>query len=454
MSNSLGRNEKCSCGSGKKFKKCHGIFEIKAPFEFKDIQFKSDGSVNGICLTGHLFYAQSTFLFTLFMIPLDSGKWQVKRLDWQHPQPDLNMQKTAEWLIVNQATTIITTTNMWSEQNNGGGAKILMNEIRVPDSAIPLNYISFRMDLLYMPSPDWSEMWDRINTRISADPYFRVHGFSTEEIVSAVKELKNIFINDWVRAKYRAANLTNNPPKMNDDFSQKEKSWFPAYHLARTAIGAICVDPAWNYLIEIGLSIKELKGFQGLDSVLKELCRNSGSQHHLCLAAELYKKGYLTGLESPTGSGSATNDLLVSVNGNTYAIEVKEFTSKNPLKVLIAELKDKAKKLPKNLSCAVVFHIVLREETASTAISKEQEFLNSLESLPSEIPLNISAVVVGSRFVDSMGGRIKRNTNKIILNASSPLNIKDDLEVIFEKNYSEIYYPVFGIGSFFYFSKS
>ncbi|HKJ39556.1 MAG TPA: hypothetical protein VJ972_12335, partial [Anaerolineales bacterium] len=67
-----------------------------------------------------------------------------------------------------------------------------------------------------------------------------------------------------------------------------------------------------------------------------------------------------------------------------------------------------------------------------------------------KIPEKISAVVAGTRFVDSLGGRVKRETRSILINSSAKTNI-EDLRKLFENNFSKITYPCYGIGNFFYF---
>ena len=457
MTTKIGRNEKCPCGSGKKFKCCHGRIntshEIQLSYVFEDILFGTYPNCDeyGIYLIGILSDKKLDYPFRLFMVPLDDGEWKLKQLDWKLKPQQLDFKELAQTLI-NKASILVRTTNLWAGEQTPDGAKPVMNQIRVPDEAINSNSISFRSDLLDIPSTQWDELWSRIDSRILADIYFRVHGFSKDEVIRSLDALRIAFPSDWVKARYKAATTTNNPPKMGDHFPPEEKnSWFPAHHLARTALGAICVDPGWNYLVEIGLSIEELSEFSELNRLLKSLSRSPGTQHHLCLAAELFKKGYLTGLEPPTGSGNATNDLSVSINGNNYAVEVKEFSSKNPIRVLIKELDDKSKKTPDHPRNPVIFHVVLREEY-SDDILKEQEFVNNLETIEIEIPPNISAIVIGSRFVDSTGGRVKRDIHKIILNPRAiQTSEQDDLKVIFRKNFTNIVYPCYGIGSFFYF---
>lgn len=447
------RNELCPCGSGKKFKKCHREVtdQSKIAYAFKDIHFGSNSKLkNYIQLVGDLFNLNNYNIFKLLMTPLINGEWQLRELSWTY-NPDQITNDLAQELI-NKASQLVTATNMWAGDQINGGAQVLLNQKRIPDEAFSTNTVSFRSSLLSLPIDNWDTLWDRIEQRIHFDSFFRVHGFSKEEVLRSLKILKNIFPSEWVKARYRKANPNANSVKLGDKFSQgMSKSWFPAYHLARTALGAICVDPGWNYLIDIALSVQELETFKECKKLTDELCKNPGTRHHLSLAAELYKKNFLVGLEPPTGAGSATNDLLVKINGNQYAIEVKEFISNDPLKKLKMEMKNKSEKLPANPDCPTIFSIVLRDE-GEINIKKEKDFLKNLDTIKTGFPRNISAVVASSRFIDSTGGRIKRKIEKIVLNPSfTSNNSLADLEMLFQNNYSEIKYPCYGIGSFFYF---
>jgi len=244
------------------------------------------------------------------------------------------------------------------------------------------------------------------------------------------------------------ASLTGHAPTMATEISQESDFWFPASHLARTALGAICIDPAWNYLVEIASAIKYLKKFPQLDRLKRQLTKSPGTQHHLCLAAELHRRGYLVGLEPSTGVGAASNDLLVEYAGRRYAIEVKEFVAKDPGASLKKEIIKKVSQLPKNPSQATIFHVVLRER-GPLAPNKEDAFSGDIEALQTELDPKISAIVFGRRFVDSAGGRVKRDTLRIVLNPSAVIQaVEEDLSVLFSKNYSDISYPIFGISNF------
>ncbi|MEC8812659.1 MAG: hypothetical protein VXY23_15200 [Pseudomonadota bacterium] len=423
--------------------------------EVVDVNFVHSSELNeeGALLTFDVSNGVDSYLVISFVIPRDDGEWVIRKIHWVAGRPLIDEDKFAKFLV-NTSEKILRTTNFWSGEQLASSAKMFANQKRVSDEDIGTNSISNRFSMLEAKYPPWEELWQRIENRVNHDEYFRVHGFDKDQVLSGIQHLKSVFPWEWVKARYREGPFASNPPLMSDGFPPEgHNAWFPAYHLARTALGSICVDPGWNYLIEIGLSISELSGFNKIDVLTNKLTNSPGTQHHLCFAAELYRKGYLLDLEPPTGSGNASNDLLARINNDHFSIEVKEFTPNNPIKKLRKELADKIHKLPKNTTDSVVFHIVLREEGDRDVI-KEQAFFGDVQSISREIHDLISAVVVGSRFVDASGGRVKRETKGILLNenAKNPAS-SDSLAQLFENNFDEIVYPCHGIGTFFYAAK-
>jgi len=425
---------------------------IKGNFVINEINFGSflgDGG-NQVEVKGELKLKLITHKFRMVISLLESGDWKFHEMGWRPKAPNIENKLDVIKPILDKSAQVLKTTNMWSGEQFDKSAEIIMNQIKVPKNAESTNAISFRAAILNLKNSNWNSMWGLIDNRVKHDSFFKVHGFSKEEIILAIDFLRKIFPSDWVKSKYKKGGVLH----LGDDFPPESKDWFPAYHFARTANGSICIDPGWNYLIEIGLSISELQSFPELKRLLNELVRSPGTRHHLCLAAELFKRGYLVGLEPMTGSGSATNDLLVKINKSGYGIEVKEFSSKYPIKVLKKELLDKAGKLPNKLTHPTIFHIVLIED-GNPDPKREQDFLDSLDSLINEIPVKISAVVVGTRFVDASGGRIKRDLGKIVINPHAILPVDNsDLEELFKRNYTECLYPIHSIGTFFYFGNS
>lgn len=454
------RNEDCFCGSQKKYKKCCG--SVNTPplngliYKIKKVNFciSPNDEVPRVNVEGFLYNKNFKSNFKTILMPIKDGQWGLNEIYWEKEMPIfVNKKNLTQQILNTMANEYLKTINMWAGEQMEKGAQIYFNEILAPKEAEIKMPISFRLGMLNIPSQDWNDMWSLIYARIKLDPYFKVHGFEKDEVLKAVKNLEKIFPAEWVRAKYNLASTTNNPAGMGDEFQGKEKYWFPAYHLARTAQGAICIDPGWNYLVEIGLSISELENFKEAKKLIGELASNPGTQHHFCLAAELYKRGYLIGLEPETGNGNATNDLLVSINKNQYAIEVKEFSSNNPVKRLIKELKDKAKKTPGTPNNAIIFHIVLIGNKEDYCLKKKEDsFSKQIDYIFLNIPPQISAIVVGVRLIDSSGGRIKRNISKIIINPNAIISsdIKD-LSELFKSNYKNIIFPAFELGTYFYF---
>jgi hypothetical protein len=339
---------------------------------------------------------------------------------------------------------------MWPSEQNDRSAKISVNERVIPKDVRDSVLVSFRSNILTVPSANWQHLWDHIERRVDADPYFEVLGFDRITIQRVLPSIREIFPNDWARARYTAAGHTG----MADQFEPNTNGWFPAYHLARTAHGAICRDPGWNYMIEIGLALEELREFDGIDRLKRQLTKHPGTQHHVCLAADLHKSGVLIGLEPPTGVGSASNDLLVGLREIVFQVEVKEFTSIKPAKQLKKEIADKVRKLPQRPEQPVVFHVVLNEKGFFDK-KREDDFLTAITELQDSLPDQISAVVAGKRFVDSKGGRVKRDIERIVTNTTAIAPIDEqDLRVVFKANYVDVEYPLYGIGSFFVFENN
>lgn len=424
--------------------------ESKFYCEIKDLRFDKYGednllvaiarggaSVNGIVAK-----------FELYLQSLEDGEWQSVRLNWlDSNQPPVLDEKQFFQALVNCAARLLYTTNIWPGEQTEGGAKLTVNQKVIPDDVRDKVLVSFRSDMLNVPSASWNLLWDRIERRVEADPLFEVLGFERKTLQRVLPLIKQIFSNDWARARYKSAGHSG----MADQFEAGSEGWFPAYHLARTAHGAICRDPGWNYLVEIGLALEVLREFEGLDRLKRQLTKSSGTQHHVCLAADLHERGLLRGLEPQTGIGTSTNDLLVGRGENIFQVEVKEFTSENPARQLQREINEKVNKLPQKPKQPVVFHVV-RNEQGLFEKTHEDGFLNAIKGLQGALPNKISAVVAGKRFVDSTGGRIKRDIDLIVTNPTAIVPIEEEhLRVVFEANYHDVEYPIYGIGRFFSF---
>lgn len=423
--------------------------DLNLRYEITDIRFAA--APNRDCMAianGTLTFRGRTRDFSVHLVPADDGTWFRigGRLQYDHL---FLRDDPGFWApIVRTAGVLLKTVNMWTVSSEANGAQIALNEQLAPVEHRDRVHFSIRPNMFDLPDSDWPTLWGRIENRVKVDPFFEVRGYTRDEILTSLCPLKKIFQIDWIKRRYRDVFQEKAAIKLAANAGREMSDWFPAAHLARTALGAICIDPAWNYLVNIGLAVHQLTGFPGADRLFKELTRNPGSQHNLCMAAELRQRGLLVGLETPTGVGNATNDLLVKVGEAGYAIEVKEFHAADPIAKLKKELSDKAKKLPPFPRVPVIFHVVLAE-TDGTRVRDEANFVESVSQVAMDLPVSISAIVVGRRFVDAAGGPVKRDTCGIFINASaSNASIHADLATIFEKNFDEITYPQFGVSSF------
>lgn len=356
--------------------------------------------------------------------------------------------------IIKAANALLITTNMWTVASEEAGAKMAMNQQLVPTEFREKVHFSARLDALDLPDDEWKTLWRRIENRLKFDPHFRIAGYDLADALNAINHLRHTFDSKWILNRYRESLGTVESLRLSHQLPRDARGWFPAFHLARTALGAICVDPAWNYLVDIGLAIKKLEKVPRSGRLIRELAHNPGSQHNLCMAAEFLERGILEGLEVPTGIGEASNDLLVRFDGRAYAVEVKEFLSSKPIRNLLSEITEKVEKLPPTPDLPVIFHVIVAE-TDGTRIRMEADFFKSVSALADSLPPQISGIVAGTRFVDAAGGPVKRDTRVIALNprALRPSEL-GDLESIFAKNFAEITYPQYGVSSFIEWGKA
>ncbi len=422
--------------------------ELNIRYEIKGLRFerREPDRLPVAVVRGDATVTCQVFRFELVASPMADGQWKLVSLNWHADRHPPRVLRELEFTrsMLNRTARLLDTVNLWPSENTSTGARMCLNERMIPDEAQDRVIVSYRPNVLDVPSANWEYLWDHICRRVDADPYFHVLGFEHSTVGRVLPLLRNIFPNDWVRARYRAAGLSG----MADPLEREDGQWFPAYHLARTAHGVTCRDPAWNYLVEIGLAIEALQGFDGAEKLSRQLSRSPGTQHHFCMAAELHKRGLLEGLEPRTGSGSATCDLLAAGDGQLYQIEVKEFTSQNPIRRLQDALSEKAKKLPRNPELPVVFHVTLSERGAFDK-KREDAFFAAVGGLQAHIPDSISAIVAGSRYVDSTGGRVKRDVECVVLNETGNRPAREgDLRTLFGTTNQRANYPLYGIGSF------
>jgi hypothetical protein len=427
--------------------------KMKIPYKIKGLRFGRHGAddLSVAIARGNVIVNGISWKFELILAPIAKGEWRLVHLASVTGgfTPPVLREKQLRKELVNTTARLLYTINMWPSEQNADGARISVNERVIPEGVRDKVIVSYRPDILDVPSAHWDHLWDHIERRVDADPFFEVLGFDKTNLQRVLPLLREIFPGDWVRARYAAAGLTG----MAGQFEPGADGWFPAYHLARTAHGAICRDPGWNYLVEIGLAIEALRDFDGVDRLKQQLTRSPGTQHHICLAADLHERGILKGLEPATGAGAATSDLLAGVDGRLYQIEVKEFRSNSPAKQLRRNIADKVKKLPGEPEQPVVFFVVLIEDGEFNK-QLEDDFFDTVTELESLLPEKISAVVAGKRFVDSKGGPVKRDIERVVINPKAIMPVDEEgLRTIFQANYQNASHPFYGIGTFFMFGK-
>lgn len=374
--------------------------------------------------------------------------WEVRRLRWLSNQRLAQLPEGGPQLIANLCANLLKPVNIWSELEDDGSAHVLFGAGRSPEKVRSRLWASHRSQVLKLPGPPWQSLWDRIKRRVEYDEAFFVPGFTQEELRSAVEQLRIAFPSDWVQARYREAGLQS----MNGDFETENIRYFPAYHLARAASGALCVDPGWKYLVEIGLALEVLRNFEGYARLRNRIASSTGTQHHICMAAELLLRGHLRGLEPEAGVGAARNDLLVEINNRRYQVELKEFSSSSPIRQIQSELAQKAQQIPHTPELPTIFHVVLLERSGVEPIRLEA-FGDAVGGLITEVPKNISAVVVGRRFLDSSGSRVRRDCLRAFLvpDARTPA-LEQDLLDLFRANFERLHHPLMGLSAPIHFT--
>ena len=101
-----------------------------------------------------------------------------------------------------------------------------------------------------------------------------------------------------------------------------------------------------------------------------------------------------------------------------------------------------------------MFHIVLNEN-GEFYKQLEDKFFNAVTALQNHLPKKISAVVAGKRFVDSKGGPVKRDVERVVINPNAIMPADEEgLRTIFQANYQDAEHPFHGIGTFIMFGKT
>lgn len=414
-------------------------------FEVVELRFSLDEKTQqrlaSVC--GYLRFGERQTWTSISLKKLDDGRWQTVVFSQRQPAILKTISDEIGQKLAQHCANLLTTQNMWFAKATAQGTDILFKYGRLPDEALDRLTLSYRALALNLPDTGWNALWNKILDRARGDEDFAIRGYTKEETLVGLKNLREVFPPSWVWARFRDAKLS----RMGEYLGPESPGWFPAYHLARTALGACCVDPGWSYLIEIGLAIETLRDFNGLRRLRDRLCKSEGTQHHLCLAADLHLRQKLVGLEPATGAGSSKNDLLVVAASEVFQVEVKELVSSTTAQKILSELKRKHARSPLRPVDPIVFHVVLRG-AENPDPRREINLGEELRKLETEFPPSISAVVIGRRFHDSAGGRAKRDIAATITNsaASNPIAPAALLEA-FTPNYETFEEPMLSFGS-------
>ncbi|MDT8396990.1 MAG: SEC-C domain-containing protein [Pseudomonadales bacterium] len=449
------RNSPCSCGSGKKYKHCHGdpallnaqqAPRVETVYRFTSIVFTPELSsgTTRLVVNGSLFIGSVECLFLMILEPLDGGNWRIQQFGWKNNKPKrFNAEALGKTLIEGvlsslQALTVKAEVDTTQALSQASAVKWIQQHDAGPCTPYT---VSYRPRLLQIISPDWSTLWDRIETRLDADPQLEVSGFSPQTVKNALASLRPVFGHEWVEAVYQRA-LGKKEALMNAALTPEvSPDWFPAFHLAVLANGVLCSDPALHYLVDLGLAIATLESFKGRQALLDQVKRTPALHHQLCLAAELH-------VRKLAANADEAGNIIASLKQQEYLIHtfaVDGAALAENLKTQLAKAADNAgaSKIP------LVAHIIL-ERNSWYDPEHDTQTLALMDSLASELPASISAVVLGRRFIDANGGHVKRQTQKILVNkqAAVPVDIAD-LAELFISNDNVLHPPCLNSGIYF-----
>jgi hypothetical protein len=301
-----------------------------------------------------------------------------------------------------------------------------------------------RSDILSLYRLDWSKLWPTIENRLMHDPEFWVNGFTRQDAVDAAQVLKAVFPWEWVRRRYRDA--AKKPLEVGMWDAMQADQGFPAYVLARTAIGCICKDPGWNYLITLAAACKLLKDYPKGSSLLHRIATEPGHIHQANFSSYLLRRQLLAEIEPATGSGNAKHDMAAQAGNAIFDIEMKALTSSDPARQVTHEIEEKCRKLPSALPRPVVFFVLLVETSIASNHKSWPDQLSSITPDVFERTASVSAVVVGRMFIDSAGGPIKWSFDKFVINDHAHHCVDEQsLRLVFEPNWQRLTYPLMPI---------
>lgn len=325
------------------------------------------------------------------------------------------------------------------------GARLRFTLGPLPRTASPEFVAATRHDLLPLVEVSWDRIWSAIRNRADFDPDFTVLGESRTSVREAVEALRGVYQGTWVRARFADA--------MGADIlggrvsaRTSAAATFPAPLLANTALGVVCRDPGWNYLVSIAQGIRAVLKYPRGEDLVKNLTTHTGLAHQVAFAAFLEERRLLLDVEAPVGSGEGLHDLTAGTDGAAYDIEVTALTSEDPRGQVEKKLRKKESQLPSLPSRPVVLLVILIEQDRPYESKPYKTYVDSIDHSLLAAFQKVSAVVVGRAFVDAAGGPVKWRFDKFLVNdragarASAAL-----LEAIFAPNWGSVTPPEFPI---------
>lgn len=444
MSSKFARNEPCPCGSGKKYKYCHGApaesgtaetrsMEMQYRFTSVILSPEEQSGTPRIVVNGELSDARHRFPFLMVVEPKEGGNLVIRQFGWQGGiAPAISDKDAVARQLLDNLARCLDPLSVKADEGERPGA-LVWRPLQA-DDAIDALLVTLRPHLSRLPAPAWETLWDRIELKRRGDAAFAVPGFESAQVETAFAELRKVFTPEWLEQRFRESAEGAQEAGMAAPYPHDAgHAWFPAFHLSRLAMGVICRDPALNNLVDLGLALDELQEFAGLEDLRKALAADPRLHHQAVLAAELFGKGWLS-------SCSGEGELKAIVDDQPYLIRSVEVS----LETLAGDLQ--AALQPRESEAPVVLHAVVNE---SSWYKPELDLPDALEEL--ELPARVFAVVIGRRFLDAGGGRLKRNAQKIIYNDKGVDMPQDrSVEKLFAPNYESYQEPALNVGSYFY----
>jgi len=386
-------------------------------FELRDLMWEFDPAQGPLVrATGYL--AEFDKTVRLKMVRLDHTRWGLVGVPIYDGVrvPVLEAPQVVQRMLDIAATALLTT-NMWpGEQTPEGNGQAWMNQFEPPDDVEHV-LLSVRMGAPE-PTPDvWEQMWERIHARAAFDSSLRVVGYSDAEVRRALRNLEPHFPASWVRKRY--------PPQRVGFTGERRIEAghdFPTYHLARTATGMLCIDPGLSCLIDIGLSIDELREVDGYATMIGQI-REMSIMQQASMAADLLRKGALIAVEQPTGHGHARHDVAITVDGAAVDLELKVKTTPSIPRRISDDLESMGRKVPPNATRPIVLVVML---AGQNEVLPRAELFTIAENAAQQAPAVVSAVMLVEAFTDARGGRIQRDVLAVRSNPSAQVALDVD----------------------------